>query len=92
MLQIEPAKKSLQKKKNWRFLLTGGKSFSNAYLVNSFLAVTIGMDLTNVLAFTQTLIKFASRDCIVSIPILYYIAILTLIYCGKMVGGKIDRK
>ncbi|XP_030939346.1 gamma-secretase subunit APH1-like isoform X2 [Quercus lobata] len=36
-----------------------------------------------------TLVNFASGGCIVSIPLLYFIAILTLIYCGKMVWRRL---
>ncbi|KAK7818025.1 gamma-secretase subunit aph1-like [Quercus suber] len=36
-----------------------------------------------------TLVNFASGGCIVSIPLLYFIAILTLIHCGKMVWRRL---
>lgn len=36
-----------------------------------------------------TLVNFASGGCIVSIPLLYFIAILTLLHCGKMVWRRL---
>ncbi|KAM4113950.1 hypothetical protein ACJW30_04G033800 [Castanea mollissima] len=38
-----------------------------------------------------TLVNFASGGCIVSIPLLYFIAILTLIRCGKMVWRRLTQ-
>lgn len=38
---------------------------------------------------SQTLVNFASGGCIVGIPLLYFIASLTLIHCGKMVWRRL---
>lgn len=54
------------------------------------LAVTSRVNLTDILSFaSQTLVNFASGGCMISIPLLYLIAILTLIHCGKMVWRRL---
>ncbi|KAK4566775.1 hypothetical protein RGQ29_002862 [Quercus rubra] len=45
--------------------------------------------LVHLAAGLVTLVNFASGGCIVSIPLLYFIAILTLIHCGKMVWRRL---
>lgn len=46
----------------------------------------LSVDMNKKLAvfFLQTLINFAPGGCMISIPLLYFMAALTLIHCGKM--------
>lgn len=37
-----------------------------------------------------TLVNFASGGCVVGIPLLYFMAILTLLHCGKMVWRRLS--
>lgn len=37
----------------------------------------------------QTLVNWAPGGCTVGIPLLYFIAILTLIHCGRMVWRRL---
>ncbi|XP_059434758.1 gamma-secretase subunit APH1-like [Corylus avellana] len=45
--------------------------------------------VVHLVAGMATLVNFASGGCMISIPLLYLIAILTLIHCGKMVWRRL---
>lgn len=45
--------------------------------------------VVHIIAGMVTLVNFASGGCIISIPLLYFIAILTLVHCGKMVWRRL---
>ncbi|OVA04597.1 Gamma-secretase subunit Aph-1 [Macleaya cordata] len=43
--------------------------------------------VVHLVAAAMTLINLASGGCIVGIPLIYFMAILTLLHCGKMSAG-----
>ncbi|ONI29277.1 hypothetical protein PRUPE_1G190300 [Prunus persica] len=45
--------------------------------------------IVHLVAGMVTLVNFASGGCIIGIPLLYFIAILTLLHCGKMVWRRL---
>ncbi|KAB1213319.1 Gamma-secretase subunit APH1-like [Morella rubra] len=45
--------------------------------------------VVHLVAGMVTLINFASGGCVIGIPLLYFIAILTLIHCGRMVWRRL---
>ncbi|KAG5530840.1 hypothetical protein RHGRI_025712 [Rhododendron griersonianum] len=45
--------------------------------------------IVHLVAGMLTLINLANGGCIVGIPLLYFMAILTLIYCGQMVWRRL---
>lgn len=44
----------------------------------------------HIVAGMVTLVNFASGGCVVGIPLLYFMAILTLLHCGKMVWRRLS--
>ncbi|KAF5742726.1 hypothetical protein HS088_TW09G00784 [Tripterygium wilfordii] len=45
--------------------------------------------IVHLIAGMLTLVNFASGGCVVGIPLLYFMAIWTLMHCGKMVWGRV---
>ncbi|PON74887.1 Gamma-secretase subunit [Parasponia andersonii] len=45
--------------------------------------------IVHLVAAMGTLVNFASGGCIIGIPILYFVTILTLLHCGKMVWRRL---
>ncbi|MCL7022066.1 hypothetical protein MKW94_012263 [Papaver nudicaule] len=43
----------------------------------------------HLIAASMTLINFASGGCMVGIPLIYFMAILTLLHCGRMVWRRL---
>ncbi|XP_004309614.1 PREDICTED: gamma-secretase subunit APH1-like isoform 2 [Fragaria vesca subsp. vesca] len=49
----------------------------------------IVVPLVHLVAGMVTLVNFASGGCIIGIPLLYFIAVFTLLHCGKMVWRRL---
>ncbi|KAL6185579.1 hypothetical protein ACLB2K_041710 [Fragaria x ananassa] len=49
----------------------------------------IFVPLVHLVAGMVTLVNFASGGCIIGIPLLYFIAVFTLLHCGKMVWRRL---
>ncbi|XP_048435727.1 gamma-secretase subunit APH1-like isoform X2 [Pyrus x bretschneideri] len=49
----------------------------------------IFVPVVHLVAGMVTLVNFASGGCIIGIPLLFFIAILTLLHCGKMVWRRL---
>lgn len=56
------------------------------------LLVRIGLTVIFCFCFLdsyQTLVNFASEGCVIGVPLLYLVASLTLVHCGKMVWQRL---